>query len=138
MENLDTHYSDTTDLCEPAKFSATIKALRSPYCALTEDDEEYNYPFLYFLMTNELEILGITDDPLDAGEHHCVAICEHEFVFIVEYGKIWGGAKPHYWELEIYRTYYKARMRLYDIVTSHTTDCSTQHEDKMTQLLNLN
>jgi len=99
----------------PDKIEAIVRALQSPYCDFAEDQSFFDTPQLYFRMTTELEILGITDEPLDTFEEYCVAANEHDLDFIIEFEKNWPGANPHFWELEIYRTYYKARMNLYDI-----------------------
>ena len=121
----------------PDKIEAIVRALQSPYCDFAEDESFFDTPQLYFRMTTELEILGITDEPFDTGEDYCVAASEHDFDFIIEFEKNWPGANPHFWELEIYRTYYRARMNLYDIRRGHPENCIHDAHKKIDNLKRL-
>jgi hypothetical protein len=121
----------------PEKIEAIVRALQSPYCDFAEDESFFDTPEVYIRMTTELEILGITDEPFDTGEDYCVAANQHDFDFIIEFEKNWPGANPHFWELEIYRKYYRARMNLYDIRREYPENCILERSKKIDKLKHL-
>lgn len=119
------------------KIEAIVRALQSPYCDFAKDESFSDTPQLYFRMTTELEILGITDEPFDNGEDYCVAANDHDLDFIIEFEKNWPGANPHFWELETYRMYFRARMRLYDIQREYPENCILERSKKIDNLKRL-
>ena len=117
--------------------AAIVSAIQSPYCDFDEDDSFFNTPQLYFRMTTELEILGITDEAFDNGEDYCVAANDHDLEFIIEFEKNWPGINPHFWELETYRTYYRARMSLWNIQRDYPENCTLERSKKIDNLKRL-
>lgn len=121
----------------PDKIEAIVRALQSPYCDFADDESFFDTPQLYFLMTTELEILGVTDNPSDEIEGYCVAANDHDFDFIIGFKKNWEDVNPYFWELEIYRAYYRARSNLYNIRRSYPENSIHQHSKKIDNIKRL-
>ncbi|NUU34756.1 hypothetical protein [Pseudomonas sp. C2B4] len=121
----------------PDEVEAIIRALRSPYCDFADDESFFDTPQLYFLMTTELEILGITDNPSDESDEYCVPANDHDFAFIIEFKKNWEDVNPYFWELEIYRDYYRARSNLYNIRRGYPETSIHQHFKKIDNIKRL-
>ena len=106
-----------------------VRAVASRYCELTDDDE--HCPALYFLMTADEEILGITDDPSEGEDGHCIAASEADLTFLTEFQNNWPEANPYFWELQLYRNYIKASMELYRIRRGDEDECPTEQVRKI-------
>jgi hypothetical protein len=119
------------------RIEAIVRALQSPYCDFAEGESFSDTSELYFRMTTELEILGITDEPFDSGEDYCVAANDHDLDFITEFEKNWPGTNPRFWELETYRKYYRARMSLWDIQRDYPENCTLERSKKINNLKRL-
>lgn len=109
------HESNNQTDCDPEKLAATLKAFHSPYCAVATEHTFHTPPYMYFLMTTEMEITGFTYEPSIQEGQHCVAASEAECDFIVQFQINWPDSNPYYWQLETYRAYYKARQALFEI-----------------------
>jgi hypothetical protein len=119
------------------KLAAILKAFHSPYCAIATEDKFHTLPFIYFTMTNEMEITGFTYEPSILEGQHCVAASEAECDFIVQFQINWPGSNPHYLQLEIYREYRKARQALFEI--EHIPKRKRrEHMAKIEKLMKLN
>lgn len=131
--------NDNTSLTDfdPIKLAAILKAFHSPYCAIATEDKFHTLPYMYFTMTNEMEITGFTYEPAIFEGQHCVAASEAECDFIVQFQINWPGSNPHYWQLEIYREYRKARQALFEIKQSHLKKKRREHMTKIELLRNL-
>ncbi len=127
---------DYTD-CAPRKIEAILKAFQSPYCAIVVDDNFHASQYMYFLMTTDMEITGITYEPSIQEGQHCVAASEAECDFILQFQINWPDSNQYYWQLEIYRTYHKARQALFDIKKSYPKKKRREHMAKIEQLRNL-
>jgi hypothetical protein len=104
--------------CNPEKLAAILNAFRSPYCGIATEAAPYKPHQMYFLMTNEMEITGFTYEPSIHEAQNCVAASEAECDFIVQFQINWPDSNPHYWQLETYRAYHKARQALFEIKKS--------------------
>jgi hypothetical protein len=112
------HENINHDDCVPEKLAAILKAFHSPYCAIATKDKFDNPPYMYFLMTTEMEITGFTYEPFIYEGQYCVAASEAECDFIVQFQINWPDSNPYYQQLEIYRLYHKARKALLEIKQS--------------------
>lgn len=119
------------------KIVAILKAFHSPYCAIAMEDNFHALPYMYFLMTTEMEITGFTYEPSIQEGQHCVAASEAECDFIVQFQINWPGTNPCYWQLETYRAYHKARKDLFDIKKNYPKKKRREHMAKIERLRNL-
>lgn len=122
--------------CDPEKLAAILKAFHSPYCGIATEDKFHNPPYMYFLMTTEMEITGFTYEPSILVGQNCVAASEAECDFIVQFQINWPDSNPHYWQLETYRAYHKARQALFEIKQSPKRK-RREHMAKIERLRNL-
>ncbi|MNJ58679.1 hypothetical protein D3C77_543270 [compost metagenome] len=88
-------------------------------------------------MTTEMEITGFTYEPSIQDGQHCVAASETECDFIVQFQLNWPNSNPHYWQLEIFRAYYKARQALFGIKEDYPKKKLREHKAKIEILRNL-
>lgn len=126
-------HTDKCNNCCPDNLSATIRAIRSKYSDFADDECFLDTPMFYFLMTTEMEILGVTDNPSDEDEGYCVAANQPDLDFLSTYAKNWPNANPHYWELEIYRKYYRANIALHGIGSDHS---ETSYSERLNKICN--
>ncbi len=92
---------------------------------------------MYFLMTNELEITGCTYEPSIQDGQHCVAASDSECDFILQFQINWPNCNPSYSQLEIFRSYYKAREAMFKIKQGHPKKKRREHIAKVEILRNL-
>lgn len=92
---------------------------------------------MYFLMTNELEITGCTYEPSIQDRQHCVAASDSECDFILQFQINWPNCNPSYSQLEIFRSYYKAREAMFKIKQGHPKKKRREHIAKVEILRNL-
>lgn len=138
MNTTNTHENNTCNDCDPEKLAAILKAFNSPYCGIAEEDK-FRPPYDYFLMTSEMEITGIAGiavHPSIQEGQYCVAASEAECNFIVQFQINWPDSNLHYWQLETFRAYHKARQALFEIKQSPKKK-RREHTAKVELLRNL-
>ena len=116
-----------------AMYPYIFSAITSRYCELTYEDG--HYPVLYFLITSDEDILGLTDDPSEGDHYHCSAASEGDITFITEFQKHWPDANPRFWELQLYRNYVKAGFELYKIRRDHEEESTLQRIGKIKAIM---
>ncbi|WP_409259733.1 hypothetical protein [Pseudomonas sp. KCJK9009] len=123
--------------CTPEKLSAIAYAFRSSYCAINTEPDIYRQHQMYFLMTNQLEITGCTYEPSIQDGQHCVAASDSECDFILQFQINWPNCNPSYSQLEIFRSYYKAREAMFKIKQGYPKKKRREHIAKVEILRNL-
>lgn len=122
--------------CDPERLIAIFKSFDSPYCGIAAEDKFQTLPYMYFFMTDEMEITGYDYEPsIDEGKH-CVAASDVECQFIMQFQINWPDSNLYYWQLETFRAYHTSRQLLFAIKPTPKRK-RREHFSKIEQLRNL-